>query len=154
MVLFRTCRGMPAACVANCSATSVPAISMRLFCIFFFKKKHDFNNLWKKNIWNKILCSLKSRMTPITQYADHENFRLIENSTIERIFDRWFGNTHAHFSLSREFLNPIIFFKFLKICKFFNTNFTSKGSVCGTRLHVRTPNFSKIFKVDADLFVF
>ena len=29
-----------------------------------------------------------------------------------------------------------------------------KGSICGTRLHVRTPNFSKIFKVDADLFVF
>ncbi|KAJ8027087.1 hypothetical protein HOLleu_32124 [Holothuria leucospilota] len=30
----------------------------------------------------------------------------------------------------------------------FNTNFTSKGSICGSRLHaVRTPNFSKIFKV-------
>ena len=35
------------------------------------------------------------------------------------------------------------FFKLLKIRKFFNTNFISKGSICGTRLHVRTPNLSK-----------
>ncbi|KAJ8034541.1 hypothetical protein HOLleu_21423 [Holothuria leucospilota] len=32
----------------------------------------------------------------------------------------------------------------------FNTNFTSKGSICGTRLHVRTPNFQKIFKGEGD----
>ena len=40
----------------------------------------------------------------------------------------------------------LIFFLVLKIRKILIAKFTSKGSICGTRLHVRTPNFSKIFK--------
>lgn len=41
--------------------------------------------------------------------------------------------------------NPgILFFQFLKVGKNLITNFTSKGSIWGTRLHVRTTSFSKI----------